>query len=94
MKDAEFPKGLFAKRNDKAPDYAICKLSVRKQEFIEYLQSMGGDDWANFEVLRSKQGKIYVKVDTWEPDPAKTHQQGVAQVKEETGFDDDQAIPF
>lgn len=99
MKDQELPSGIFAKRHEKAPEFVICSLSIRKKQFIEYMQSMGGDDWLNLQVLRSKQGKIYVKVDTWEPDPAKTHQQGVEQVKQDTGLDDpgfqpDDDIPF
>lgn len=99
MNDQELPSGIFAKRHEKAPEFVICSLSIRKKQFMEYMQSVGGDDWLNLQVLRSKQGKIYVKVDTWEPDPAKTHQQGVAQVREETGFqedpfNEDQSIPF
>lgn len=88
MSDKEFPKGLFAKRNDNAPDFVLCSLSVKKAEFIEYLNSMGGDDWANFQVKRSKGGKVYVELDTWKPQESQAPQQPA----QEQAFEDD--CPF
>lgn len=70
MSDKEFPKGLFAKRNGKAPDFVLCSISVKKAEFVEYLRSLGGDEWANFQVKRSQGGKVYVELDTWKPEQA------------------------
>ena len=32
MADITFVDGLIPKRNDNAPDYAICKLAVKKSE--------------------------------------------------------------
>ena len=55
-------------------------------------------DWVNLQVLKAKSGdKIYAKLDTWEPDPAKVHADGVKQVqdaitKPSEDFADD--IPF
>ena len=69
----DFPKGLFAKKpNDNAPKFLKSKISVKRKEFIEYLESKT-DEWLNFDVLESKdQTKHYLKQDTWKPTQAKT----------------------
>ena len=75
MSDKQFPKGLFAKRHDNAPDFVLCSLSVKKKEFVEYLRTLDREDeWANFQVKRSKDGKIYVDLDTWKPEPQEQRQ--------------------
>lgn len=95
MADITFVNGLIPKRNDNAPDYAICKLSVKKSEFIPFLNSLDGD-WANMEVMRSKAGNLYAKMDTFEPDQAEVAKQGIADARKaaepSVEFEDD--LPF
>jgi hypothetical protein len=81
MADITFVNGLIPKRNDNAPDYAICKVSVKKSEFIPFLNTLEGD-WANMEIMRSKAGKLYVKMDTFEPDQAEVAKQGIANARQ------------
>ena len=81
MADITFVDGLIPKRNDNAPDYAIVKISVKKSEFIPFLNSLDGD-WANMEVMRSKAGKLYVKMDTFEPDQAEVAKQGIENARQ------------
>jgi hypothetical protein len=63
---------------------------------IPFLNAQSGD-WVNLQVLKAKSGdKIYAKLDTWEPDPAKVHADGVQQARQAVAtpaeqFDD---IPF
>lgn len=103
--EVEFPKGLMVKaKHENAPDYVLCKLSIRREELIEWLQGKDGD-WINLDVKESKGGKLYAAVDTWKPDnqrggsggsrggaPQRTrpHQSKPAPVDD---FDD-QEIPF
>jgi hypothetical protein len=63
----DFPKGIIAKRNESAPQWALCKLSFRVDEFIQTLQENNKNGWCNLEVNMSQAGKPYVKFDTWEP---------------------------
>ena len=66
--EIEFPKGLMVKaKHENAPEYVICKLSIRREELIEWLQHKDGD-WINLDVKESKGGKLYAAVDTWKPD--------------------------
>jgi hypothetical protein len=34
----EFPNGIIAKRQDNAPEFVLCNLSFKVEEFINYLQ--------------------------------------------------------
>lgn len=64
----EYPKGLFAKKpHANAPQFIKAKLSVKREEFITYLQSKD-DEWLNFDVTENQEGDRYgVKLDTWKP---------------------------
>lgn len=63
MPDIQFVNGLRAKRNDKAPNWAICKLTARKSELLQWLDEQPDDD-VFMEVLRAKStGNLYIKVD-------------------------------
>ena len=66
MNKEEFPQGLIIKKPDNAPDFVIAKMSIKKDEFIKYLHDQDGE-WVNFDLLNSKQGKPYAKINTWKP---------------------------
>lgn len=81
MPDITFAEGMICKRKENAPDFVVCNLSIKKSEFVPFINSQSGD-WVNLQVLKAKSGdKIYAKLDTWEPDPAKVHADGVQQVR-------------
>jgi hypothetical protein len=102
--DIEFVPGLIVKqRAENAPDYVICKLSIKPRELAEWLQSKD-DEWVNVEVKIARSGKPYAAVDPWKPQgqarpaappaaPARPPAQGGA--KAPSGFDDlSDDIPF
>ena len=62
-------KGLFAKRNEKAPEFVICGLSFKTDDFIQFLkENTNGKGYVNLKVLKSKdKGTLYAEVDTFEP---------------------------
>ena len=64
-----FAKGIYAKRHEKAPDFVVCQLSIKKNEFIDYLKSLPEAEYLNFKVNRSKKdpSKMFVAVDDWKP---------------------------
>jgi hypothetical protein len=64
---SDFPNGIIAKRNERAPKWALCKLSIKVDEFIQTLQQNADNGWCNFEVNLSKAGKPYVKFDDFKP---------------------------
>jgi len=70
--DSELIGGLYPKKRDGQPDFVIGKLSINVPQFrewmAEYLKANQGSEWINIDMLVSKAGKGYAKLDTWEPD--------------------------
>lgn len=97
MNDKIFAKGLVVKeRSPKAPEYVICNLSVKVDEFIQTLKENESNGWVSIKCLVAKSGKPYAEVDTWRPTQGDSAKQGIQQAKavvEETAFIDDD-IPF
>ena len=70
--DSELIGGLYPKKRDGQPDFVIGKLSINVPQFrewmAEHLKANQGSEWINIDMLVSKAGKGYAKLDTWEPD--------------------------
>ena len=69
MSKFEHVKGLFARRNKKAPEFVICGLSVKTDDFIHFLKENTNEKgYVNLQVLRSRDKvTLYVVFDTFEP---------------------------
>ena len=68
MSDKIFAKGLIFKLpNENAPDFVKGGLSIKTEEFIDFLHEQGGD-WVNISLKVSKGGKAYAELDTWKPE--------------------------
>jgi hypothetical protein len=100
MSEIEFVPGLIVKLPpDTAPDYVICKLSIKPQELASWLQGKAGE-WVNVDVKISKSGKPYAAVDSWKPQgnaPAPASAPAPAPAKAApagSGFDDFEDPPF
>jgi len=67
--DSELIGGLYPKKRDGQPDFVIGKLSINVAQFrdwmAEYLKANQGSEWINIDMLVSKAGKGYAKLDTW-----------------------------
>jgi hypothetical protein len=70
--DSELIGGLYPKKRDGQPDFVIGKLSINVPQFREWMQKHIKENpdviWVNGDMLVSKAGKGYAKLDTWEPD--------------------------
>lgn len=94
--DINFAQGLyFNEPHENAPDFVLGRISVKPKEFIDWMRAnhkaMNEHGYLNIKVNRSRQGKVYVALDDWKPDP---NRQQAAQKPDyrEPDFDDD--IPF
>ena len=66
-KEIEFLDGLIIKPpRDGAPDFVKCSGSIKREEFIAWLQSRDGE-WVNFDVKEARSGKWYAAVNAWKP---------------------------
>ena len=64
-----FVKGMFVKRNEKAPDFVVCSISLKIDEFAKFVKENKNDKgYLNVQVLKSKdKGTLYAVLDTFEP---------------------------
>ena len=78
-----YAKGLFAKRNEKAPEFVVCSLSLGTDDFIQFLEENTNDKgYVNLQVLKSKdKGTFYAILDTFEPKTNTTPTQEKKSVK-------------
>ena len=67
--EKNYAKGLFVKRNEKAPEFVVCKLSIKTDDFIQFLKENTNDKgYVNLQVLKGKEkGTFYANVDTFTP---------------------------
>ena len=74
MEEKKYAKGLFVKRNEKAPDFVVCSLSIKSDEFVQFLRENTNEKgYVNVQVLKSKdKGTMYAVLDTFEPKPNTT----------------------
>lgn len=99
--DNNFIPGLFFKdKHENAPDFVICKGSVKVADMAAWLSQQPGE-WVNFDLKRSRDGKPYAQIDTWKPDSGngtprnnapRPQRREPERPFDEVPFDDD--IPF
>jgi len=63
----------------------ITKLSFGPQDFEKLEQYKNASGWVNMEIKTSKDGGLYVEIDTWKPTP-KTAANQSSQVSDEPLF--------
>lgn len=69
--EKKFVDGLIFKRpKEGAPEFVKGKLSIKVNEFIEYLKANQNEGWVNLDLLKSKDGtKLYFVLNDWKPNP-------------------------
>ena len=80
-----FADGVFFNRpHENAPDFVKGSVSFKVEEVIPFLQKYKKEDgYVNIDLLKSKEGKLYFKLNTFVP-----------KKKEEAGEIKDDEIPF
>jgi hypothetical protein len=69
-KETVLAKGFyFDKPREGAPDFVKGKLSVKVTEAVELLKKYENNaGYVNLDLLKSKEGKLYFTVNTWQPE--------------------------
>jgi len=74
-----FTEGLMFKApNDKAPEHIKGSLSIKVEEFKQFLDKNNNNGWVNIDLKVGKSGKYYAELNTWKP----------SNKKEDTSFED------
>jgi hypothetical protein len=98
---ADFPKGLiFKKPHDNAPSFVKGTLSIKVNEFIEWIKLNNTNGWCNIDLKESKDGKYYSQLNTYQKqEPRANYERASDETKnsyeeadkDENGNDD---LPF
>ena len=69
MEEKKYPTGMFVKRNEKAPEFVVCNISIKADEFDKFVKENTNEKgYVNLQVLKSKdKGTLYAVLDTFEP---------------------------
>ena len=61
-----FADGFLFKRNEKAPEFVIGRLSIKVDEAIEFIKQNQKAGWVNLDVKKARTGNFYIELDTFE----------------------------
>jgi hypothetical protein len=70
-KEVVFAEGMYFKAPDertkeKAP-WVKGSVSIKMSDFIPFIKEHKDKEWLNIDLKKSKGGKLYFEVNTWEP---------------------------
>jgi len=98
-----FADGFVFKRNEKAPEFVIGRMSIKVEEAIAFIKQHEDKGWVNLGVKQARSGNYYVELDTFKPsnesavdkyeaksNPSTPAQQVLAEAQEEEEDD----LPF
>lgn len=69
MAEIKFIKGLYVERKENAPEFVVTNLSIKSEEFIEFVKDNTNNKWyLNIDIQTSKSSwKQYAKLNEWKP---------------------------
>ena len=62
-----FADGFSFKRNEKAPQFVIGRMSVKVDDAIAFMKANASNGWVNIDVKQAQNGNFYCELDTWKP---------------------------
>ena len=96
-----FADGFSFKRNEKAPDFVVGRLSMKVDEAVAFIRQHEKGGWVNLNIKTARSGNHYVELDTYEPakDGGKPQAESKPKAKPTKSevvddSDDDGALPF
>jgi hypothetical protein len=81
--DKIFADGFSFKRNEKAPDFVVGRLSLKADEAVAFIREHEKNGWVNLNIKTARSGNHYVELDTYEPPQGGAKPQAAAKPKEE-----------
>jgi hypothetical protein len=62
-----FADGFSFKRNEKAPDFVVGRLSMKVDDAVAFMRENEKGGWVNLNIKTARSGNHYVELDTYEP---------------------------
>lgn len=95
-----FADGFIFKRNPKAPQFVVGRVSIKVEEAIAFLKSNAKNGWVNLDIKEARSGNHYIELDTFQPNSGSVVDKYEASKKTATpeeAFGDDEEdddLPF
>lgn len=80
-----FADGFSFKRNEKAPEFVVGRLSLKVDEAITFMKNNEKNGWVNLNIKTARSGNHYVELDTFDPSAGKTSGGGKSSPKAAAG---------
>jgi hypothetical protein len=61
-----FADGFIFKRNEKAPDFVVGRLSIKVEDAIAFMKKHEKSGWVNLNVKTARSGNYYMDLDTFQ----------------------------
>jgi hypothetical protein len=87
-----FAEGFIFKRNEKAPEFVIGRLSIKVEDAISFLKQHQKSGWTNLDIKQARSGNYYIELDTYEP--KKSDDSSIAQPTAKVTQEVDNELPF
>lgn len=62
-----FADGFIFKRNPKAPQFVVGRVSMKVEEAIAFLKTHEKNGWVNVDIKEARSGNHYIELDTFIP---------------------------
>jgi hypothetical protein len=90
-----FAEGFSFKRNEKAPDFVVGRLSLKVDDAIAFIRDHQKNGWVNLNIKTARSGNHYVELDTYEPPTQQGASQSAPKPKAKVVVaEDDGDLPF
>jgi hypothetical protein len=88
MEDNKFVDGLMVKKpRENTPEFVKGSISLKREELIKWLQNKD-TEWINLDILESKKGNWYAKVNDWKPEKK------VERPEMDVNYEENSGVPF
>lgn len=87
-----FADGFIFKRNEKAPEFVIGRMSIKVEDAIAFMKQHAKGGWVNLGVKQARSGNYYIELDTFE---AKDKESAVDKYEAKSkNEEEDNDLPF
>lgn len=87
-----FADGFIFKRNEKAPEFVIGRMSIKVEDAIAFMKQNVKGGWVNLGVKQARSGNYYIELDTFE---AKDKESAVDKYEAKSkNEEEDNDLPF
>ena len=92
-----FADGFVFKRNEKAPDFVVGRISIKVDEAVAFIKQHQKNGWVNLGVKTARSGNYYIDLDTFEANNDSSKASAVDKYKAKAAKkeeEDEQDLPF